>query len=154
VVAEDGYTTNWYTQSNNPLPWMMVATWDDYEEGTEIETGIDNCVESSTFVPKIISNILSWQFSFDQTTRDPNHLATVATIDHYDLYYTTDGENYYLVDHNIAPTEAGCGFSYPTAKCSGINISGYGLPSGSTLFVEAIGKPGITNWLSQGKTYQ
>jgi hypothetical protein len=42
--AEDNYVTNYYSQANNPLPWMMVATSDDYEEGTEIETGIDNCI--------------------------------------------------------------------------------------------------------------
>src|SRR5581483_841311 len=139
----------------NPLPWMMVATWDDYEEGTEIETGIDNCIESSSFVPAINSHTLqlTWQFLFDQTTRDPGHLASLGTIDHYDFYYTT-GTDYYLIDHNISPAQSGCVMNtYPTVLCSGINIGGYGLPAGSTVFVEAIGKPGITNWLSQGVSY-
>ena len=145
--------SNWYSQANNPLPWMMVATWDDYEEGSEIETGIDNCIETSTFAPTITSNTLKWSFQFDDTTRDPNHLANINTIDHYDFYYTTDGTNYYLVDHDITPSQANCAFNYPDVACSGINIASYGLPSGSTVFVEAIGKPGITNWLSQGVPY-
>lgn len=33
--------------SNNQIPFMLVGTWDDYEEGTEIETGIDNCYSIS-----------------------------------------------------------------------------------------------------------
>jgi len=153
VVAGDGYPTNWYTQANNPLPWMMVATWDDYEEGTEIETGIDNCVESSTFVPTITGSTLSWVFNFDNVVRDPGGLANYNTIDHFDLYYTSDSENYYLASHNIANN---CTWHtvYPFVSCPAIDLSPYGLPSGSTLFVEAIGKPGITNWLSQGKIYQ
>ena len=151
----NGYATNWYTQANNPLPWMMVATWDDYEEGTEIETGIDNCIESSSFKPTITGSTLKWVFNFDNTVRDPGGLANYNTIDHYDLYYTTDGTNYYLVSHNITNNQAGCGWSpnYPSVSCSGIDLSGYGLPSGSTVLVEAIGKPGITNWLSKGTMY-
>ena len=144
---------NWYSQANNSLPWMMVATWDDYEEGSEIETGIDNCIETSTFAPTISSNTLSWGFEFDDVTRDPNRTANPSTIDHYDFYYTTDGTNYYLVDHNITPSQAVCSFSYPSVSCLGINIANYDLPSGSTVFVEAIGKPGITNWLSKGVPY-
>ena len=26
------------------LAWFQLVTWNDYEEATEIETGIDNCV--------------------------------------------------------------------------------------------------------------
>ena len=31
-----------FTGSSKPRP-IQVATWNDYEEGTEVETGIDNC---------------------------------------------------------------------------------------------------------------
>jgi hypothetical protein len=154
--AEDNYVTNYYSQANNPLPWMMVATSDDYEEGTEIETGIDNCILSSSFMATINSNTLqlTWAFQFDNVERDPNGLANLSTIDHYDFYDSTDGTNYDLVDHDITPAQANCTLNYPDLSCSGINITSYDLPSGSTVFVEAIGKPGITNWLSQGVSYQ
>jgi hypothetical protein len=32
----------YYTDSN-PLPFLMIATWNDYEEGTAIEKGLDRC---------------------------------------------------------------------------------------------------------------
>ena len=32
-----------YYSSSNPLPFLLVETWNDYEEGTAIERGIDTC---------------------------------------------------------------------------------------------------------------
>jgi hypothetical protein len=36
-----------YYTSADPLPFLMVVTWNDYEEGTAIERGIDNCQNST-----------------------------------------------------------------------------------------------------------
>ena len=33
-----------FYSSSHQLPALIIPTWNDYEEGTEIETGIDNCV--------------------------------------------------------------------------------------------------------------
>ena len=30
----------------NPMPYLMIATWNDYEEGSAIERGIPNCSNS------------------------------------------------------------------------------------------------------------
>ena len=32
-----------YYSPDRPLPFMMIVTWNDYEEGTAIEKGIDTC---------------------------------------------------------------------------------------------------------------
>jgi hypothetical protein len=32
-----------YYSDSNPLPFLMVVTWNDYEEGTAIERGIPHC---------------------------------------------------------------------------------------------------------------
>ncbi len=32
-----------YYSNDDPLPFLMVVTWNDYEEGTAIERGINNC---------------------------------------------------------------------------------------------------------------
>jgi hypothetical protein len=39
-------TTNSHFSSSAPLDLLGIVTWDDYEERSEIETGIDNCVQS------------------------------------------------------------------------------------------------------------
>lgn len=32
-----------YNDPEHPMPFVMLATWNDYEEGTQVETGISNC---------------------------------------------------------------------------------------------------------------
>jgi hypothetical protein len=32
-----------YDDSERPMPFMLIATWNDYEEGTQIETGVSDC---------------------------------------------------------------------------------------------------------------
>ncbi len=32
-----------YYSEQHPLPFLMIVTWNDYEEGTAIERGIDTC---------------------------------------------------------------------------------------------------------------
>ena len=32
-----------YYDNDHPLPFLMVVTWNDYEEGTAIESGYANC---------------------------------------------------------------------------------------------------------------
>lgn len=47
------FTANEVTKGNfwgatHQIPYMMMATWNDYEEGTEQESGIDNCYTDVT----------------------------------------------------------------------------------------------------------
>jgi hypothetical protein len=51
-----------YFNASLQLPFIMVGTWDDYEEGTEVETGIDNCVSSLT--ASLHGDTLSWTIAF------------------------------------------------------------------------------------------
>ena len=32
-----------YDDPEHPMPFLLIATWNDYEEGTEIEPGVSNC---------------------------------------------------------------------------------------------------------------
>ncbi len=36
-----------YFPANNPIPFMLIATWNDYEEGSAIEPGIPTCGNAS-----------------------------------------------------------------------------------------------------------
>src|SRR5205823_11894731 len=69
--------------AGNQLPFLMAATWDDYEEGSEIETGIDNCV--SSFTRSLSGNTLQWNISL------AGDGASERTIDNYTVWYSTDG---------------------------------------------------------------
>jgi len=32
-----------YYDPEHPMPFLLIATWNDYEEGTQIETGVSDC---------------------------------------------------------------------------------------------------------------
>src|SRR5262249_32261928 len=65
--------------SHTQLESLQLVTWNDYEEATEIESGIDNCAAVSA---SISGNQLSWTISGDE-----------STIDHYAVFISSDGEN-------------------------------------------------------------
>lgn len=37
-----------YVPANQPIPFVLIATWNDYEEGTAIEAGIPSCRDENT----------------------------------------------------------------------------------------------------------
>ena len=66
-------TVGKFYSSEHQLPALIIPTWNDYEEGTEIETGIDNCVS----VQASIANAkLSWAISDHEKTID--HISIFA----------------------------------------------------------------------------
>jgi hypothetical protein len=36
-----------YYSADDPLPYLLVETWNDYEEGTDVEPGIPTCKPGS-----------------------------------------------------------------------------------------------------------
>jgi len=111
---------NSYYNSGNQLPLLQLVTWNDYEEGTELESGIDNCVKvSASFSGKL----LQWGVAGNENT-----------IDHYVVYFSTDNQN--LLELNTLP-----------AGTHAMDLSPFTLASGS-MYVQAIGKPSMKNQLS------
>ena len=68
-----------YYSSANQLTNLQIATWNDYEEGTEVESGIDNCV---TISAALSGGTLGWTISGQENT-----------IDHYTIFASQDGQN-------------------------------------------------------------
>ncbi len=108
--------------STNQLDAVQLVTWNDYEEGTEIETGIDNCVSLSA---SLSGSVLNWQIKGNENT-----------IDHYVVYISADGNNLMSLDE-LAPGS------------SALDLCSYSLAPGSySAFVEAIGQPTMRNQMS------
>jgi hypothetical protein len=113
------------TSSAN-LPLLQVATWNDYEEGTEVETGIDNCAAVSAGVSgTVVKPVPSF-----------TSVGSEETVDHYEVYLSRDGRN--LMD---AGSVAVGGAS--------LDVNTLGLPSGTyQVYVQMVGKSHILNHLS------
>ena len=56
-----------FYSSGKQLPALQIATWNDYEEGTTIETGIDNCVY---LVPSQSGTTIKWSVNGNENTID------------------------------------------------------------------------------------
>ncbi len=121
--------TGKFYSSGNQLPALQIATWNDYEEGTGIETGIDNCV---FLVPSQSGSTISWSVNGNEDT-----------IDHYTVFVSTDGQNLSPLSDVPNGTHA-------------LDLSKTQLSSSTTylIFVKAIGLPSIQNKMSPPIAYR
>ena len=108
--------------SGKQLTDLQLVTWNDYEEATEIESGIDNCL---TLASSVSGNALQWSISGDE-----------STVDHYTVYISSDGQNL------MSLTDL-------TPGLRTLNLCGFPIPNGKyKLFVQAVGKPSVANQIS------
>jgi hypothetical protein len=113
--------------SSRQLDALQLVTWNDYEEGTEIETGIDNCLSISASVS---GGTLKWSVRGNENT-----------LDHYAVFISTDGQ------HLMELSQVGAGNH-------SINLGSYSLAAGTyTLYVQAVGKPVFRNHMSGAVKY-
>jgi hypothetical protein len=122
--------------SSSQLPYLQVASWNDYDEGTAMEMGIDNCwaVDAS-----VSGSTLSWSLRVQSDEPSASTYATVDTIDHFVVWDSPDGEN--LTQAATLPNTA-TSFSLSSLS-SGPHL----------LYVEAVGAPSIFNKMSNQVPY-
>src|SRR6185437_13912478 len=114
-----------YYSADQQLAAVQLVTWNDYEEGSEIETGIDNCVAISASGD---GSILSWKISGDKTT-----------LDHYTVFISRDGSN-------LMP------LADIAAESSSLDLARFALQPGEyTAFVKAVGRASMANKMSEGR---
>lgn len=106
---------------------LQLVTWNDYEEATELESGIDNCLSLS---PSVAGNGLQWKVNGNENT-----------VDHYTVYISTDGQNLMALSE-VAPGD------------HSLNLCSFPVPAGSyKLFVQAVGKPTLSNQITGAIAY-
>lgn len=120
---------NHYFGSAHQLPMLLIPTWNDYEEGTEIETGIDNCVRIAT---ELNENRLRWKLNGPE-----------QTVDHFDVF-AAGASN---------PDDLTRVATLPSSKHE-VDLRALQLAPGEyTLYVEAVGRPCLRNQLSSAVRY-
>jgi PKD repeat protein len=107
---------------NKQIFAIQLVTWNDYEEGTELETGIENCVSIQA---ASAGKSVSWSIT-----------GNANTVDHYSVFISTDGTNLMSVA-DVPATQ------------SSYDFSGYALAPGSyTVYVKAVGAAFMRNHMS------
>ncbi|MEP6756693.1 MAG: hypothetical protein ABJA67_14400 [Chthonomonadales bacterium] len=71
------------------LPYLQIGTWNDYNEGTEIESGIDNCYVAGGSTSL---QTLTWTL-----TPTDSEAASLSTVSHMEIYDSADGQNLTLL---------------------------------------------------------
>ena len=140
---------NNYFSSSRQLPYVQLATWDDYEEGSELETGISNCLSSVT--GSTTGDTLNMTLTY--ATPQPDDLSPNTStypydnsITRFDIYYTTQNPSG-LSDSQINLT-LGCSVADTSSGVRTINLADPSchFPNGQMwLFVNAVGKPFFQN---------
>lgn len=109
---------------------MQWPTWSDWEEGTQVETGIENNFAVSGQINS--SNLLSWTIASGDE----------RTIDHYEIYATLNGGVNAAFIGNV------------TNGVHQTNLTSVGFPPGSyKLYIDCIGKPCIRDHISPAVSY-
>ncbi len=112
---------NFYSSSQQ-LPALRLVTWNDYEEGTAIEPGVDNCVAVSA---GLSGSALRWSIT-----------GNTNTLDHFSVYVSIDGENLMPLQ-DVGPS------------VHSLDLASLGFSPGSyVLYVRAVAKAGILNKIS------
>jgi hypothetical protein len=113
---------NEHYSAHNQLPYLQLITWNDYEEGSALETGIASCT-------KIGTRRAGQTLSLDVSHAD--------TVDHLELYKQVDGGALQLVGRYPAATPS---IRLPDASAKAYFVKAVGKP-----FIENIVSGPVTN---------
>ncbi len=119
--------------SNPQIPYAQVITWNDYEEGTATEDGIDNCY---TVNSSIAGSTLNWSLIASDSM-----YASTTTVHHFTVYYADASGNLYVAAANLP------------VSTNSLDLSSFVPPGTWTMYVEMVGQPLIINRMSNGVTY-
>ncbi len=139
VLLDSFAAINWaHTSLNFSVPYAQVATWNDYEEGTEVETGVDNCYRVQNAAYSQSTDKLTWQLN--PTTGQSSHVS-LSTVHGYTVWKADASGNL---------------TSIASPGPSATSLSGVSTLVGTgswTLYVEMVGMPLIINRMSNGVAY-
>lgn len=135
------YLNSWATAGGQystakQLPLIHVVTWNDYDEGTVIEPGIDNCYS-------ITSSMNSNGHTINWTLSTADSRANLATISHVVVYGSLDGTNLGVLAARVPVTTLSGSLDLDTTLLS---------PGDYQIFVQAVGKNSIINHWSKSPT--
>jgi hypothetical protein len=124
--------SKYYGGSNPQIPYVQVMTWNDYEEGTAVEGGIDNCY---TVNASLAGNTLSWSLQ----SSDPSY-ASPTTIHHFSVYYADASGKLYTAAASVP------------VNSTSLDLSTIVPPGTWSVYVEMVGQPLIINRMSNAVT--
>ena len=125
--------SQYFGGTKRQIPYVQVITWNDYEEGTATEEGIDNFYTVSS---SISGNVLSWSLVASDAV-----YASTSTVNHFTVYYADASNNLYVAANNLS------------VGTNSLDLSTIVPPGTWTVYVEMVGQPLMINRMSNGLAY-
>ena len=133
------------SHGNLQIPYMQIATWNDYEEGSEVETGVDGCWRFNA--PQVNSEsggTVSWTLA-DQEPNGFTGYAKPQTIHHFTVWYAIPSD----LEQNLYQLSTGIGDTASSLSNLNTLFAAAGASHGTyNLYVELVGMPMILNEMS------
>ncbi len=133
-VTKGGY---WGAAPLHQIPYMQIATWNDYEEATEEESGIDNCYTAVNLSLVTGTTKVSWTLT---TNGDIN--AKTDTIHHFALWTAPHGTTTLTLRGQLVNSTTQ--YDMSTLKLT---------PGSYDVYVEMVGQPSMQNEMSNTVEY-
>jgi hypothetical protein len=125
------------TSTTHQIPYMQIATWNDYEEGTEVESGVDNCYTAVNLSLPTGTSKISWTLTSTDST-----YATIKTIHHYALWTAPSGGSTLTLKKQLGAT------------LTQFDLASLGLAAGTyDVYLEMVGQPSTQNEMSSKVSY-
>jgi hypothetical protein len=132
LLKTASHISNYFGGAKPQIPYVQVMTWNDYEEGTAVENGIDNCY---TVNSSLTGNLLNWSLVASDLT-----YASTSTVHHFNVYYADARGNLYSAASNL-----------PVSTRS-LDLSSRVPPGTWNIYVEMVGQPLIINRMANAVT--
>jgi len=132
LVKTANEISKYFGGANPQIPYVQLITWNDYEEGTATEDGVDNCY---TVNASLSGNNLMWSLK----ATDPTY-ASSSTIHHFTVYYADASNNLYIAASSLPVTT------------NTLDLSSIVPPGTWNIYVEMSGQPLIINRMSNAVT--
>ena len=134
--------------SASSIHYVGIVTWNDYEEGTAIEPGIDNCLEDDSIRATIQGHSLEWRYRF-ASSHEAHISGSPLTIHHFALWQRRGSNWTELSNPRTGLPNVSClstdGSSY---HCHAPLPSKSGKPAQETFYLQIVGQPSVRNHLS------
>jgi hypothetical protein len=124
--------SKYFGGSQPQIPYVQVITWNDYEEGTSVEDGIDNCY---TVNASLTGNLLSWALNMSDSV-----YASTSTVHHFTVYYADPIGNLYVAASTLP------------VSTNTLDLTSIVPPGTWNVYVEMVGQPLIINRMSNAMT--
>jgi hypothetical protein len=137
ILTDSAAKINAAYSSTMQLEFAQTPTWNDYEEGAEVETGVDNCYQVQNAAYSQSQDQLTWQLN---PVSGQQNYVSLSTVHGYTVWVASSTGAL----RSIA--------SLPATATSLNNVSSlvgtHG--AGTKLYVEMVGMPLIINRMSNG----